>query len=36
MVPIGQDITSWKWKYPVIAIQPVAGPPAAPKQSSPA
>ncbi len=24
MVPLGEDITSWKWKYPVIAIQPVS------------
>jgi hypothetical protein len=22
MVPVGQDISSWKWKYPVVAIQP--------------
>jgi electron transport complex protein RnfB len=23
MVPLGQDITHWKWKYPTIPIQPV-------------
>jgi hypothetical protein len=24
MVPIGETLDNWKWKYPVIAIQPVA------------
>jgi len=24
MVPIAEDISNWKWKYPVVAIKPVA------------
>lgn len=24
MVPIGEDLSSWKWKYPVISLRPAA------------